>query len=145
MQVGWAHLNGGLTGLSRGFPLALYMFIGWEKGPALAEECRDPKRAVPQALYISIAIGAALFVFFAYAAAGPLRPTTWPGSRSTAATRKPVTAMTQPGTKGWALAASPEKPRPAGCRTTFKIDQAGAPERLLTCPSGPKRRFGVTP
>src|SRR5581483_9971631 len=49
----WAHLTGGLTGLSRGFPLALYMFIGWENGPALAEECRDPQRTVPRALYIS--------------------------------------------------------------------------------------------
>jgi len=63
----WAHLSGGLTGLSRGFPLALYMFIGWENGPALAEECRDPERTVPRALYISIAIGAVLFVLFAYA------------------------------------------------------------------------------
>jgi amino acid transporter len=63
----WAHLSGGLTGLSAGFPLALYMFIGWENGPALAEECRDPKRTVPRALYISIAVGVALFVFFAYA------------------------------------------------------------------------------
>jgi amino acid transporter len=63
----WAHLSGGLTGLSRGFPLALYMFIGWENGPALAEECRDPKRTVPRALYLSIAIGTALFLIFAYA------------------------------------------------------------------------------
>ena len=63
----WTHLTGGLTGLSRGFPLALYMFIGWENGPALAEECRDPERTVPRALYISIAIGAVLFVLFAYA------------------------------------------------------------------------------
>ncbi|MGO8873867.1 MAG: APC family permease [Acidimicrobiales bacterium] len=63
----WAHLTGGLTGLSAGFPLALYMFIGWENGPALAEECRTPRRTVPRALYISVAIGAALFVFFAYA------------------------------------------------------------------------------
>ncbi len=63
----WAHLTGGLAGLSAGFPLALYMFIGWENGPALAEECRDPKRTVPRALYTSIAIGTALFVFFAYA------------------------------------------------------------------------------
>ena len=63
----WAHLSGGLTGLSAGFPLALYMFIGWENGPALAEECRNPRRTVPRALYTSIAIGTALFVFFAYA------------------------------------------------------------------------------
>jgi amino acid transporter len=61
-----SHITGGLAGLSAGFPLALYMFIGWENGPALAEECRDPERTVPRALYLSIAIGAALFVFFAY-------------------------------------------------------------------------------
>ncbi len=63
----WAHLSGGLTGLSRGFPLALYMFIGWENGPALAEECRDPTRTVPRALFLSIAIATVLFVLFAYA------------------------------------------------------------------------------
>ena len=63
----WSHLSGGLAGLSAGFPLALYMFIGWENGPALAEECRNPRRSIPRALYLSIAIGTALFVFFAYA------------------------------------------------------------------------------
>ena len=63
----WSHVRGGLAGLSAGFPLALYMFIGWENGPALAEECRDPRRAVPRALYASVAITTALFVLFAYA------------------------------------------------------------------------------
>jgi len=63
----WSHLTGGLAGLSAGFPLALYMFIGWENGPALAEESRDPTRTIPRAMYISVAIVAALFVFFAYA------------------------------------------------------------------------------
>ncbi len=62
----WSHLSGGLAGLSAGFPLALYMFIGWENGPALAEEARDPKRTIPRALYMSVAIGTALFVLFAY-------------------------------------------------------------------------------
>jgi amino acid transporter len=63
----WTHLTGGLAGLSAGFPLALFMFIGWENGPALAEESRDPRRTIPRALYISVAIAAALLVFFAYA------------------------------------------------------------------------------
>jgi amino acid transporter len=63
----WAHLSGGLAGLSAGFPLALFMFIGWENGPALAEESRNPRRTIPRALYISVAIAAALLVFFAYA------------------------------------------------------------------------------
>ncbi|HVP03355.1 MAG TPA: APC family permease [Solirubrobacteraceae bacterium] len=62
----WSHVNGGLAGLAAGFPLALYMFIGWENGPALAEETRDPERTIPRALYISIAIAALLFVTFAY-------------------------------------------------------------------------------
>ena len=63
----WAHLTGGLAGLSAGFPLALFMFIGWENGPALAEESRDPRHSIPRALYISVATAAALLVFFAYA------------------------------------------------------------------------------
>jgi len=63
----WSHVTGGLPGLSAGFPLALYMFIGWENGPALAEECVDPKRTVPRALLVSIAVATALFVLFAYA------------------------------------------------------------------------------
>lgn len=62
----WSHLSHGLSGLSAGFPLALYMLIGWENGAALAEECRNPRRSVPRALYMSVAIGTALFVFFAY-------------------------------------------------------------------------------
>jgi amino acid transporter len=62
-----SHLNKGLAGLSAGFPLALYMFIGWENAPALAEETRDPRRTIPRALYTAMAIATALFVLFAYA------------------------------------------------------------------------------
>ncbi|HXD55499.1 MAG TPA: APC family permease [Solirubrobacteraceae bacterium] len=62
----WSHLKRGLAGLSAGFPLALYMLIGWENGPALAEETRDPARTIPRALYASIAVTTLLFVFFAY-------------------------------------------------------------------------------
>ena len=60
-------MTGGIGGLSAGFPLALYMFIGWENGPALAEECRDPRTTVPRALTVSIAIATVLFLLFAYA------------------------------------------------------------------------------
>lgn len=63
----WSHLTRGLAGLSAGFPLALYMFIGWENAAALAEETRRPRRTIPRALYISVAISIALFVLFAYA------------------------------------------------------------------------------
>jgi amino acid transporter len=62
-----SHLNNGLAGLSAGFPLALYMMIGWENAPALAEETRDPRRTIPRALYIALILATALFVLFAYA------------------------------------------------------------------------------
>jgi amino acid transporter len=62
----WSHLHGGLAGLSAGFPLALYMLIGWENAPALAEETRDPRRTIPRALYSGLAITTVLFVLFAY-------------------------------------------------------------------------------
>jgi amino acid transporter len=62
----WSHLHGGLTGLSAGFPLALYMFIGWENAPALADETRNPRRTIPRAIYTGLALTTVLFVLFAY-------------------------------------------------------------------------------
>jgi amino acid transporter len=62
----WSAVTGKLAGLSAGFPLALYMFIGWENSPSLAEETRDPVRTIPRALFISIALTTLLFVLFAY-------------------------------------------------------------------------------
>ena len=61
-----SNLANGLAGLSAGFPLALYMFIGWENAPALAEETRDPQRTIPRALYLSISLTTVLFVLFSY-------------------------------------------------------------------------------
>jgi amino acid transporter len=42
------------------------MLIGWENGPALAEETRDPARTIPRAVYIAIAAATLLFVGFSY-------------------------------------------------------------------------------
>jgi amino acid transporter len=61
-----SHLHNGLAGLSAGFPLALYMLIGWENAPALAEETREPRRTIPRALFIALTFTTALFVLFAY-------------------------------------------------------------------------------
>lgn len=63
----WSHVTNGLAGLSAGFPLALYMFIGWENGLALAEEAKDPRRSVPRSLFLALFASAILFIFFAYA------------------------------------------------------------------------------
>ena len=34
----WSKLNGGISGIGLGFPLAIYLFIGWENSAMLAEE-----------------------------------------------------------------------------------------------------------
>jgi amino acid transporter len=63
---GLSHLHNGLAGLAAGFPLALYMLIGWEGGPALADETREPASTIPRALYISLVFSSVLLVLFAY-------------------------------------------------------------------------------
>ncbi len=62
-----SHITNGLTGLAAGFPLAIYLFIGWENSAALAEETGDPRRNVPRAVFTSIAIMGVSYVVFAYA------------------------------------------------------------------------------
>src|SRR5256885_3332648 len=62
-----ANISGGLAGFGLGFPVAVYMFIGWENSAALAEETTDPRRNVPKAIYASLALMAASYLLFAYA------------------------------------------------------------------------------
>jgi amino acid transporter len=61
------NISGGLAGVGAGFPLAVYLFIGWENSAMLAEETTNPRRNVPRALITgTIAIGV-LYVLLAYA------------------------------------------------------------------------------
>ena len=60
-------ITGGLKGLAAGFPLAIYLFIGWENSAALAEETENPRRNVPRAVFASIGIMALSYLLFAYA------------------------------------------------------------------------------
>ncbi len=62
-----SHITGGFSGLAAGFPLAIYLFIGWENSAALAEETGNPRRNVPRAVYMSIALMLAGYVLFAFA------------------------------------------------------------------------------
>jgi amino acid transporter len=57
----------GFSGLAAGFPLAVYLFIGWENSAALAEETGNPRRNVPRAVFLSIAIMAITYLLIAYA------------------------------------------------------------------------------
>src|SRR5262249_29116281 len=61
------HITNGFRGLAAGFPLAVYLFIGWENSAALAEETGNPRRNVPRAVFLSIAMMGVGYVLFAYA------------------------------------------------------------------------------
>jgi amino acid transporter len=64
-----SHITNGFSGLAAGFPLAIYLFIGWENSAALAEETDNPRRNVPRAVYLSIALMLVGYILYAYATA----------------------------------------------------------------------------
>lgn len=59
-------LLGGVKGLALAFPLAVFMFVGWENSAALAEETDAPRRTVPRAVYLSIAVMTVSYLLFSY-------------------------------------------------------------------------------
>ncbi len=70
-HISWAPLDPrnithGFSGLAAGFPLAVYLFIGWENSAALAEETDNPRRNVPRAVFTSILIMLVAYTFFAF-------------------------------------------------------------------------------
>jgi amino acid transporter len=64
-----SHITNGFSGLAAGFPLAVYLFIGWENSAALAEETNNPRRNVPRAVFLSVALMSVGYVLYAYATA----------------------------------------------------------------------------
>ena len=60
------NLHRGFSGLSLGFPLAVYLFIGWENSAAMAEETQNPRIAVPKAIFTSVALIVVLYVFLSF-------------------------------------------------------------------------------
>lgn len=62
-----ARVRNGLRGLGLGFPLAVYLFVGWENAAALAEETSRPRRDVPRALLLSISAMTVTYLLLAYA------------------------------------------------------------------------------
>jgi amino acid transporter len=62
-----SHITKGFTGLAAGFPLAVYLFIGWENSAALAEETNNPRRNVPRAIFLSVALMGVSYLLFSYA------------------------------------------------------------------------------
>jgi amino acid transporter/signal transduction histidine kinase len=82
------YLAHGFKGLALGFPLAVYMFIGWENSATLAEETDEPRRNVPRAIFTSIAIMAGGYLLFAYATVEGFR------ENVTALSQAPIAFMT---------------------------------------------------
>jgi len=62
-----SHITNGFTGLAAAFPLGVYLFIGWENSAALAEETTNPRRNVPRAVFMSVALMAFTYLLVAYA------------------------------------------------------------------------------
>src|SRR5271166_626427 len=60
------NITNGFSGLAAGFPLAVYLFIGWENSAALAEETGNPRRNVPRAVFLSIALMLVTYLLLAY-------------------------------------------------------------------------------
>lgn len=56
----------GLKGLALGFPLVVFLFVGWENSGALAEETADPRKNVPKAIFIGIFIMAFIYILTSY-------------------------------------------------------------------------------
>ena len=63
----------GFSGLAAAFPLGIYLFIGWENSAALAEETNNPRRNVPRAVFMSVALMAATYLLVAYATVSGFR------------------------------------------------------------------------
>lgn len=62
-----AEITGGLSGLGQAFPLAVFLFIGFENSIALAEEAQAPKRNIPRAVLSSIGLMGVLYLLVSYA------------------------------------------------------------------------------
>lgn len=62
----WKNVHNGFSGLAAGFPLAIYLFIGWENSAALAEETDNPRKNIPKAVFTSILIMLVAYTFFAF-------------------------------------------------------------------------------
>lgn len=61
-----ANVTGGMKGLALGFPLVVFLFVGWENSGALAEETADPRKNVPKAIFVSIFIIAFIYILSSY-------------------------------------------------------------------------------
>ncbi|GBQ22105.1 amino acid permease [Gluconacetobacter sacchari DSM 12717] len=58
----------GLAGVMMGLSFAFFMYGGFEGAASLAEECRNPTRAIPRAMILTIWVNGAFYLLTAFAA-----------------------------------------------------------------------------
>jgi amino acid transporter len=65
VQLDFLHLDRG--GIVSALPLAVFCFTGFESAATLAREARDPIRAIPRAIMLSVVVSGLFFVGITYA------------------------------------------------------------------------------
>lgn len=56
----------GLTPIAAGAAIAAYSFLGFDAVTTLAEECHEPRRLLPRAIWLTALLGGAIFVIVSY-------------------------------------------------------------------------------
>ena len=56
-----------VKGFGLAFPLAVYMFVGWENSAAMAEETRDPPKSIARAVFTSTALMGVVYTLLTFA------------------------------------------------------------------------------
>lgn len=61
-----ANISGGVSGFGLGFVLAIFLFLGASGSSPLAEEIKNPRRALPIAIYAATFIAFFIYIFVAW-------------------------------------------------------------------------------
>jgi amino acid transporter len=62
-----ANIPGGASGFGTAFTLAIFLFLGASASAPLSEETKDPRRAIPFAVFLATLVAALLYVFAGWA------------------------------------------------------------------------------
>jgi putrescine importer len=64
--IGGTGRETGIVPIAAGAAIAAYSFLGFDAVTTLAEECHDPRRLLPRAIWLTALIGGLIFVIVAY-------------------------------------------------------------------------------